>query len=76
MILRAIVGPEQAGIRLDDGARPLFPELSKTRIRKIIDWGGCAVSKVMVRVASRPLREGDEIALGLQEAERCVDFPG
>lgn len=74
MILRAIVGPEQSGMRLDDGAKALFPELSKTRIRKIIDWGGCAVSQVMVRVASRTLREGEEVAIGLLEAERCVEF--
>jgi RluA family pseudouridine synthase len=74
MILRGVVGPEQAGMRLDDGAKALFPELSKTRIRKIIDWGGCAVALVMVRVASRPLREGEEVALGLQEPERCVEF--
>ena len=74
MILRAVVGPEQAGMRLDDGAKDLFPELSKSRIRKIIDWGGCAVSQVMVRVASRALREGEEVAVGLQEPERCVKF--
>jgi RluA family pseudouridine synthase len=74
MILKGTVGAGQAGMRLDDGARALFPELSKTRIRKIIDWGGCAVSQVMVRVASRTLREGEEIALGLQEAERCVEY--
>ena len=74
MIITATVGSEQAGLRLDDCAAALFPELSKTRIRKIIDWGGCAVCKVMVRVASRTVREGDEIALGLQEAERCVDY--
>ena len=74
MILKAIVGPEQAGQRLDDAAAALFPELSKTRIRKIIDWGGCAVGEVMVRVASRSLKEGDEIALGLLEPERCVEY--
>ena len=74
MILRGTVGAEQAGMRLDDGARALFPELSKTRIRRIIDWGGCAVSQVMVRVASRTLREGEEIALGIQEPERSVEY--
>ncbi len=40
MILKATAGAEQAGMRLDDAARVLFPDLSKTRIRKIIDWGG------------------------------------
>jgi 23S rRNA pseudouridine1911/1915/1917 synthase len=74
MILQGTVGPEQAGMRLDDGARALFPELSKTRIRKIIDWGGCAIDHVMVRVASRALREGEVIALGLLEPERCIEF--
>jgi len=74
VILKAIVGGELAGMRLDDAARVLFPELSKTRIRKIIDWGGCAVSQVMVRVASRTLKEGDEVAIGLLEPERCVEY--
>ncbi len=74
MILTARVGEAQAGMRLDDVAAGLFPELSKTRIRKIIDWGGCAVGQVMVRVASRPLKEGDEISLGLLEPERCVEY--
>jgi 23S rRNA pseudouridine1911/1915/1917 synthase len=74
MILKGTVGTEQAGMRLDDAARALFPELSKTRIRKIIDWGGCAVGQVMVRVASRTLRAGEEISLGLLEPERCIDF--
>ena len=74
MILTAKVGPEEAGLRLDDAARALFPELSKTRIRKIIDWGGCAIGQVMVRVASRAVREGEEIGLGLLEPERSVEY--
>lgn len=74
MILRGFVGPEQAGLRLDDGAKTLFPQLSKGEIRRVIDWGGCAVNDVMVRVASRTLREGDELILGVMEAERCVEL--
>lgn len=57
-------------MRLDDGAVRLFPQLSKTRVRKIIDWGGCTVAGAMVRVASRTLRAGDEIVLGVMEPER------
>lgn len=57
-------------MRLDDGAVRLFPQLSKTRVRKIIDWGGCTVAGAMVRVASRLLRGGDEIILGVMEPER------
>jgi len=74
MILTALVGPEQAGMRLDDGIRALFPQLPKGEIRRIIDWGGCNVSQVLVRVASRTLKEGEEIALGVMEPERRVEL--
>ena len=74
MILMARVDAEQAGMRLDDGAKAVFPQLSKGEIRRIIDWGGCYVSQTLVRVASRILNEGDEIALGLMEPERCVEL--
>lgn len=73
MILSSLVGADQAGLRLDDAAKVLFPQLSKTQIRRIIDLGGCAVNQTMVRVASRELRHGDEIILGVMEAERFVD---
>lgn len=74
MILTAVVGEGQAGMRLDDGAKALFPELSKGEIRKIIDWGGCTVSQALVRVASRTLKRGDEITLGVMEPERRVEL--
>jgi 23S rRNA pseudouridine1911/1915/1917 synthase len=74
MILKARVGTEQTGMRLDDGARELFPQLSKGQIRRIIDWGGCTIDEGLVRVASRSLREGDEIIIGVMEAERCIDL--
>jgi RluA family pseudouridine synthase len=74
MILKAKAGAEQAGMRLDDGAKAIFPRLSKGDIRRIIDRGGCTVAGVLVRVASRTLREGDEIALGVMEPERCIEL--
>jgi RluA family pseudouridine synthase len=52
----------------------MFPQLSKGEIRRIIDWGGCNVSQALVRVASRILKEGDELALGLMEPERCIEL--
>jgi len=61
-------------MRLDDGAKDLFPNLSKGDIRRIIDRGGCTVAGVMIRVASRTLREGDEIALGVMEQERFSEI--
>ncbi len=74
MILKAKAGAEQAGMRLDDGAKVLFRGLSKGDIRRIIDRGGCTVAGVLVRVASRTLREGDDIALGVMESERFIEL--
>ena len=69
MILRAVAGPDVAGKRLDDGARALFPALSKGRIRKAIEWGGCRISGDVVRVASRPLKAGDAVTMGVAGGE-------
>ncbi len=74
MILKNVVSAELSGKRLDDVAALLFPALSKNRVRKIIDLGGCSVNKSMVRVASRQLREGDEIVVGVMEPERFRDL--
>ncbi len=74
MIVKAVAGTEQAGLRLDDGLKSLFPHLSKSRIRRIIDWGGCTIGTEKARVASRKLRRGDEITLGIMEEEKCLDL--
>ncbi|GAM09737.1 putative RNA pseudouridine synthase YlyB [Geobacter sp. OR-1] len=74
MILNATVGAELEGARLDDGLKALFPQLSKTEIRRLIDWGSCTINMALVRVASRQLHRGDVIALGLIEKERCLDL--
>jgi len=74
MILQATIGTDQNGLRLDDGLRTLFPQLSKTEIRRLIDWGSCTINMALARVASRQLKTGDAIALGLIEKERCIDL--
>ncbi|HBA87272.1 MAG TPA: RluA family pseudouridine synthase [Geobacter sp.] len=74
MILTDRVNAELAGMRLDDAAKALFPQLSKGEIKRIVDWGGCYLSQVLVRVASRGVKEGDEIALGVMEPERCIEL--
>ena len=74
MILKGIVTAGEAGKRLDEATAILFPALSKSRIRRIINLGGCAVNDTMVRVASRPLREGDGVILGIMEPERFRDL--
>lgn len=73
MIHTVMVTHEQDGQRLDDGLKALIPQLSKTEIRRVIDWGGCAINDVCVRIASRALHQGDRINLGVMEKERCVN---
>lgn len=73
MILTARIAEGSIGLRLDDAAKVLFPQLSKSQIRRIIDLGGCAVNQVMSRVASREMTVGDEIIVGVMEPERFVD---
>jgi 23S rRNA pseudouridine1911/1915/1917 synthase len=74
MILTARVTAEQSGLRLDDGVKLLFPQFSKGEIKRVIDWGGCSVGQVTVRVASRTLKEGDQIAFGVMDQERCIEL--
>lgn len=74
MIIKARVTAEAGDKRLDDAGKLLFPELSKTKIRTIIDWGGCAVNGGMIRVASRFVKEGDEIIIGVMEPENYIEL--
>jgi 23S rRNA-/tRNA-specific pseudouridylate synthase len=74
LILRAFIGPGQAGMRLDDAAKELFPSCQNPDSQEIIDWGGCTIDNAKVRVASRKLREGEEIIIGVIEEENCRDL--
>lgn len=70
MILRKTVTAEQGGHRLDEAVSTLFEAISKSEARRIIDRGGCAVNSSMVRVASRSVKAGDTIEIGVMEAGR------
>jgi len=70
MILRKTVNEEQGGRRLDEALAMMFDALSKSEARRIIDRGGCAVNSSMVRVASRAVRTGDVVEIGVMEAGR------
>ena len=70
MILRKTVGKEQNSLRLDDAVAALCPGVSKSEARRIIDRGGCTVNVALVRVASRSVKAGDVIEIGLMEAGR------
>jgi RluA family pseudouridine synthase len=74
MILKKSITAENAGQRLDDAVSGLFDAVSKSEARRIIDRGGCAVNSTMVRVASRMVKAGDIIEIGLMEAGRFRDL--
>jgi len=74
MILRKTVGKEQSGSRLDDAIATLCPGVSKSEARRIIDRGGCTVNVTLVRVASRSVKAGDVIEIGVMEKGRFQEL--
>ena len=70
MIRKGTVREEQGGRRLDDSISLLFDGLSKSEARRIIDRGGCSINSAMVRVASRSVKPGDIIEIGVMEPGR------
>ena len=74
MILRKTAGSEQNGCRLDDAIATLCPGISKSEARRIIDRGGCTVNVALVRVASRGVKSGDVIEIGVMEAGRFCEL--
>ena len=69
-----ISGGEHGGRRLDDAVALLFDSISKSEARRIIDRGGCAVNSSMVRVASRAVKAGDIIEIGIMEPGRFQEL--
>ncbi|MBI2354505.1 MAG: RluA family pseudouridine synthase [Deltaproteobacteria bacterium] len=74
MIRKGTVGGELSGRRLDDAVALLFDGVSKSEARRIIDRGGCAVNAAMVRVASRTVKAGDVIEVGVMEPGRFSEL--
>lgn len=74
MIRKGTINNENCDRRLDDTLALLFAEISKTEARRIIDRGGCAVNSSMVRVASRIVKAGDIIEIGVMEPGRFRDL--
>jgi RluA family pseudouridine synthase len=70
MILKKTATAIHSGKRLDETVSGMFENISKTEARRIIDRGGCAVNSGMVRVASRTVKAGDVIEIGVMEAGR------
>ncbi|HEX9080140.1 MAG TPA: RluA family pseudouridine synthase [Desulfuromonadaceae bacterium] len=70
MIRRETVTEERGNRRLDDVVSLLFAGVSKSEGRRIIDRGGCTVNGAMVRVASRIVKPGDVVEVGVMEPGR------
>ncbi len=74
MIIRKTAGDEQSGFRLDDAIAQLCSGVSKSEARRIIDRGGCTVNVSLVRVASRFVKAGDVIEIGVMETGQFRDL--
>jgi RluA family pseudouridine synthase len=70
MIIKKTIGEEISGLRLDEAISLLCDQVSRSEARRIIDRGGCNLNGSMVRVASRTVRSGDTIEVGVMEPGR------
>jgi len=73
MILNCTIAAEAGGQRLDE-ALCRCAKISKGEARRIIDRGGCAVNQSMVRVASRMVKSGDLLTVGIMEPGRFQEL--
>ncbi len=55
------IEPRFDGVRLDMALVAHFPELSRRKIRRVIDMGGVYVNSKRIRLANRTLRKSDRI---------------
>jgi RluA family pseudouridine synthase len=67
------ISAAMAGKRLDEALVQLA-EISKGESRRIIDRGGCALNQAMVRVASRTVKTGDQLTVGIMEPGRFQEL--
>ncbi len=73
MLLHYTIPHHMTGLRLDEALAALG-KISKGEARRIIDRGGCALNKAMVRVASRQVKEGDQLDAGVMEPGRFQEL--
>ena len=59
------VGPEQAGLRLDQFLAAGIPELSRRKARVLLDIGGVFVDGRRYKMAGRPMRKGEVVSATL-----------
>lgn len=66
MIHTLTITEDMKGLRLDEALARLAV-ISKGEARRIIDRGGCALNDSMVRVASRAVKTGDRMIVGMMQ---------
>lgn len=62
---RFVVGPADAGLRLDQLLAARIPDLSRRKARTLLDIGGVFVDGARVKVAGRTLRRGQRVEVHL-----------
>ena len=61
--------------RLDIALTGQLPDMSRRKIRRIIDAGGCFLNKKRVRVASRLVSNGDKLMLYPENSKKTTVPP-
>ncbi len=54
--------------RLDIALTKLMPDMSRRKIRSVIDMGGCYINRKRARIASRSVHSGDMVQLEFSDA--------
>jgi len=71
---RARVGAEQHGQRLDKVLVAIAGEFSRSHLQALVEAGHVSVDGALVRVASRPVRAGQAIEVGLVPTDESRAF--
>ena len=58
-----VVNASQSEMRIDLFLAAMFPELSRRKVRQILDVGGCYVNNKRMHIASRQVRAGDKVRI-------------
>ena len=56
-----IVKPNESEMRIDLFLASMMPDLSRRKVRQILDVGGCYVNNKRMHIASRQVRSGDKV---------------
>jgi 23S rRNA pseudouridine1911/1915/1917 synthase len=70
-----VVEPAKSGARIDQFLAEKLPDLSRRKVRQILDVGGCYVNNKRMHIASRQVRGGDKVRVefsleGLSKSRR------